>query len=143
MNVIARLEYELAYYDSAVHHFNHYTTRTPHPSLVKDYFFIFDFVLFAIMVKQCINPNLGNWEATASLVSLLFWTVILIQFLVCNAGQQEPPKNPVALSLCVSSVCSTFDTSRYLKLSLSISTIVHLGTWSKPWVSEERKRRKE
>ena len=25
----ARLEYELAYYDSAVHRFNHYTTRTP------------------------------------------------------------------------------------------------------------------
>ena len=30
MNVIARLEYELAYYDSAAHRFNHYTTRTPH-----------------------------------------------------------------------------------------------------------------
>ena len=29
MNVIARLEYELAYYDSAIHRFNHYTTRTP------------------------------------------------------------------------------------------------------------------
>ena len=29
MNVIARLEYELAYYDSAVHRFNHYTTGTP------------------------------------------------------------------------------------------------------------------
>ena len=29
VNVIARLEYELAYYDSVVHHFNHYTTRTP------------------------------------------------------------------------------------------------------------------
>ena len=29
MNVIARLKYELAYYDSAVHRFNHYTTRTP------------------------------------------------------------------------------------------------------------------
>ena len=28
VNVIARLEYELAYYDSAVHHFNHYATRT-------------------------------------------------------------------------------------------------------------------
>ena len=27
MNVIARLEYELAYYDSAVYRFNHYTTR--------------------------------------------------------------------------------------------------------------------
>ena len=29
VNVIAWLEYELAYYDSAVHRFNHYTTRTP------------------------------------------------------------------------------------------------------------------
>ena len=29
VNVIARLEYELAYYDSEVHRFNHYTTRTP------------------------------------------------------------------------------------------------------------------
>ena len=29
VNVIARLEYELAYYDSAVRRFNHYTTRTP------------------------------------------------------------------------------------------------------------------
>ena len=29
MNIIARLEYELAYYDSAVLRFNYYTTRTP------------------------------------------------------------------------------------------------------------------
>ena len=29
VNVIARLEYELAYYDSAVHRYNHYTMRTP------------------------------------------------------------------------------------------------------------------
>ena len=29
VNVIARLEYKLAYYDSAVHCFNHYTTGTP------------------------------------------------------------------------------------------------------------------
>ena len=29
VNVIARLEYGLAYYNSAVYHFNHYTTRTP------------------------------------------------------------------------------------------------------------------
>ena len=28
VNIIARLENELAYYDSAVHRFNHYTTRT-------------------------------------------------------------------------------------------------------------------
>ena len=30
MNVIARLEFELVYYDSAVHRFNHYTTRISH-----------------------------------------------------------------------------------------------------------------
>ena len=29
MNVIERLDFELAYYDSEVHRFNHYTTRTP------------------------------------------------------------------------------------------------------------------
>ena len=29
VNVIARLRYELAYYDSAVHRFNRYTTKTP------------------------------------------------------------------------------------------------------------------
>ncbi len=29
VNVIARLDFELAYYDSEVHRFNHYTTRTP------------------------------------------------------------------------------------------------------------------
>ena len=31
VNIIARLENELAYYDSAVHRFNHYTTRLPPP----------------------------------------------------------------------------------------------------------------
>ena len=34
VNVIAWLEYKLAYYDSAVHRFNHYTTRTP-PVLIE------------------------------------------------------------------------------------------------------------
>ena len=29
VNVIARLEYGLAYYDSALRRFNHYTTSTP------------------------------------------------------------------------------------------------------------------
>ena len=32
MNVIARLEYELAYYDSAVHRFNHYTMSRRYPA---------------------------------------------------------------------------------------------------------------
>ena len=35
MNVLVRLEYELAYYDSAVHRFNHYTTRT-HQSIIDN-----------------------------------------------------------------------------------------------------------
>ena len=35
VNVIARLEYELAYYDSAVYRFNHYTTRIPPAELVE------------------------------------------------------------------------------------------------------------
>ena len=38
MNVIARLEYELAYYDSAAHRFNHYTTRTLPPCIVQGTF---------------------------------------------------------------------------------------------------------
>ena len=29
VNVLVQLEFELIYYDSAVQHFNHYTTRTP------------------------------------------------------------------------------------------------------------------
>ena len=29
MDVIPQLEFELAYYDSAVYRFNHYTTKTP------------------------------------------------------------------------------------------------------------------
>ena len=39
VNVIARLEYELAYYDSANHCFNHYTTRTPPSNPVYTYTF--------------------------------------------------------------------------------------------------------
>ena len=37
MNIIARLEYELAYYDSSVHRFNHYTTtRGPPAEILED-----------------------------------------------------------------------------------------------------------
>ena len=34
VNIIARLENELAYYNSAIHRFNHYTTRTPPPLII-------------------------------------------------------------------------------------------------------------
>ena len=41
MNIIVWLEYELAYYDSTVHHFNHYTTRTTSLSL---YIYIYIYI---------------------------------------------------------------------------------------------------
>ena len=42
MNVIAQLEYELVYYDTAVHRFNHYTTRIPTslPTVVSHQVFV-------------------------------------------------------------------------------------------------------
>ena len=52
MNVIARLEYELAYYDSAVHRFNHYTTRTPLSSKVEVLILLFTFILFYSVVSR-------------------------------------------------------------------------------------------
>ena len=36
VNVIARLEYELTYYDPTVQRFNHYSMRTPPPRMVHD-----------------------------------------------------------------------------------------------------------
>ena len=62
MNIIARLEFELAYYDSAVHRFNHYTTRTP-PSLqtVKYQTVLFDpligpYQVLPIQVRVGLGP---------------------------------------------------------------------------------------
>ena len=34
LKVIARLRFELAYYDIAIQRFNHYTTRLPNPRLI-------------------------------------------------------------------------------------------------------------
>ena len=46
---MVQLEFELAYYDSIVQHFNHYTTRTPH--------FMFWIVFFDLQVKQLISSK--------------------------------------------------------------------------------------
>ena len=61
VNVIARLAYELAYYDSAVHRFIHYTTRTP-PNCVQiicsknGYLVCFHFmVLWLFNTKSCFH----------------------------------------------------------------------------------------
>ena len=71
MNVIARLEYELAYYDSAVHRFNHYTTRTPivltitprgHP----------------VVGKVLCDPGTVVWAAVNSTLSQTFFVPYLL-----------------------------------------------------------------
>ena len=49
MNVIARLEYELAYYDSAVHRFNQYPTRTPQ----KNYIDISNDKRVILLMRRC------------------------------------------------------------------------------------------
>ena len=80
MNVIARLEYELAYYDSAVHHFNHYTTGTPVYSLVmvisdsvSCWSFIFTLLTFT-------KTNFPFWDASSS-VNDTFEILLIFPFL--------------------------------------------------------------
>ena len=60
MNVIARLEFELTFYDSTVHCFNHYTTWTPP---------LFDEVLPSYTLRMV--PNILHKEEPV--YSSLFW----------------------------------------------------------------------
>ena len=46
VNVIVRLEFELAYYDSAVECFNHYTPDTPPDCLLNTHFLFCSVSLF-------------------------------------------------------------------------------------------------
>ena len=59
MNVIARLEYELAYYDSAVHRFNHYTTRTP-PLFFNFTLFVYNHYIDPVIWHQVFLSNTNN-----------------------------------------------------------------------------------
>ena len=47
------LEYELTFYDSAVHRFNHYTMRTPRIFLLFFSFFFYFLYLFCFILFQC------------------------------------------------------------------------------------------
>ena len=53
VNVIARLEYELAYCDSAVHRFNHYTTRTPFVIWARGNKSMFFKIVFILASRTC------------------------------------------------------------------------------------------
>ena len=61
MNVIARLEYELAYYDSAVHRFNHYTTSMCEwlPSHVCQHVFVCVFACVCLSVCEYVLVCVG------------------------------------------------------------------------------------
>ena len=62
MNEIARLEYKLAYYNSAVHRFNHYTTRTPPPFLGLFHFNLDLYLIMLSVMQGCIkNQFLSFW----------------------------------------------------------------------------------
>ena len=65
MNVIARLEYELAYYDSAVHRFNHYTTRTPQHLLRW---------LCRVLLQT--SPSLSEWGRSNPRLRFLSFSVL-------------------------------------------------------------------
>ena len=58
MIVIARLEFELTYYDSAVYRFNHYTLRTPPEFLVLDQ----TIVLQVDMPLKLINQSVSHFR---------------------------------------------------------------------------------
>ena len=66
MNVIARLEYELAYCDSAVNRFNHYTTRTP----PEFHFSIFENVGFSFSDYITLSTHFLYGETSCVMCSL-------------------------------------------------------------------------
>ena len=67
VNIIARLEYELVYYDSAVHRFKHYTTRTfPAKKSVQKW------LLVCERLKEC-----DGCDKVSYLKSVSFCSVIL------------------------------------------------------------------
>ena len=49
MNVIAQLEYELAYYDSTVHHFNHFSMQM----LIKISIYYQDYSILVVACYLC------------------------------------------------------------------------------------------
>ena len=76
MNVIARLEYELAYCDSAVHRFNHYTTRTPPVWLRVDLGIMVMKRYFTLLKSSELEPH-HQMQLNVILRALLFEGVAL------------------------------------------------------------------
>ena len=77
LNVIARLEYELAYYDFAVHRFNHYITRTP-PKTVQCFRNVYNTVMECVESDRHLGGNKIKVYQAVVLPTLLYgfekWT---------------------------------------------------------------------
>ena len=90
VNVIARLGYELAYYDSAVHRFKHYTTRTPPFFLHSDgfkycYLTLIFFFLHSGGSKNCYLTLINLFSITHSFPHSWLVASVAMQYLpICR-----------------------------------------------------------
>ena len=85
MNVIARLEYELAYYDSAVNRFNHYTTRTPPICLCfRLYLYYGDTTIlhFAKIMELAVLEDDHLWVCFVCFCFVFFLSLFFVLFFV-------------------------------------------------------------
>ena len=115
MNVIARLEFELAYYNVAIYHPSCYTPRTPPPAIIghkkniksrvrnwqiqTDKVFVFrpyrnsrESVLGSIQrkVTRCLPPTPTTWATRENVTNkngytCLFWNLFLYLIFLCCA----------------------------------------------------------
>ena len=86
MNIIARLEYELAYYDSIVNRFNHYTTRTPPKYVWLNTVDCFFFKIFKWRHSSFLAIFLmsgSRWWRKYLILAQVFLTNSLVIFRVC------------------------------------------------------------
>ena len=136
MNVIARLEYELAYYDSAVHRFNHYTTRKRLNIYSKsvilqrniflkiyiikkghNYFFFFRLPLRHFLTFFYLHPTLShNVSFFPFRFYFFFFIYSLCFFFYCFSYFLSL----LIFSFCLLSICLFFNISFFLLVSLSL-----------------------
>ena len=75
VNVIARLEFELAYHDSAVQRFHHYTAETPLRIYMCAYVCVCDGIYVCVYMCMC--------DCTCMCVYVCVWRYICMYVCVC------------------------------------------------------------
>ena len=140
MNVIARLEYELTYYDSAVHRFNHYTTRTPPyldgPRIFVVLSFFFVYVSMCLCVCLC-GVRTPVRKSAYVRVSISACTHTHARVYVCVQSFSMFLENlKILLQLCelsytipllfVPEIFHRFSVCRFVAISLSLSIYIYI-----------------